>query len=112
LHQVYGLFFGVNFIDSRTTEYLLKNAHAEQAQHPPVDNAEMGFPDTACIALRLSQAEYRPLFEQVWGKGSFDIKFPPEAERICNTPGGAAVFGGSATPIPLTPAHPTPATTL
>lgn len=63
----------------------------------------MGFPDQACIAFRLSQAEYRPLFEQVWGKGSFDIKFPPETERICSTPGGAAIFGGSATPIPLTP---------
>ena len=63
----------------------------------------MGFPDTACVAFRLSQAEYRPLFEQVWGKGSFDIKFPPETERICDTPGGAAVFGGSTTPIPLSP---------
>jgi len=103
-NQVQGLFFGGNFFDSRSTGYLLRNADAEQAQHPPVDNAEMGFPDTACIALRLSQAEYRPLFEQVWGKGSFDIKFPPETERICDTPGGAAVFGGSATPIPLTPA--------
>jgi len=102
-NQVQGLFFGGNFFDSRSTGYLLRNADAEQAQHPPVDTAEMGFSDSACIALRLSQAEYRPLFEQVWGKGSFDIKFPPETERICDTPGGAAVFGGSATPIPLTP---------
>ena len=102
-NQVQGLFFGGNFFDSRSTGYLLRNPDAEQAQHPPVDTAEMGFPDTACIAFRLSQAEYRPLFEQVWGKGSFDIKFPPETERICSTPGGAAIFGGSATPIPLTP---------
>jgi cytochrome c peroxidase len=102
-NQVQGLFFGGNFWDSRATGYLLRNPDAEQAQHPPVDTGEMGFPDTACIAFRLSQAEYRRLFEQVWGKGSFDIKFPPEAERICDTPGGAAIFGGSATPIPLTP---------
>ena len=102
-NQVQGLFFGGNFFDSRSTGYLLRNPDAEQAQHPPVDTGEMGFPDTACIALRLSQAEYRPLFEQVWGKGSFDIKFPPETERICDTPGGAATFAGSATPIPLTP---------
>jgi cytochrome c peroxidase len=102
-NQVQGLFFGGNFFDSRSTGYLLRNPDAEQAQHPPVDTQEMGFPDTACVAFRLSQAEYRPLFEQVWGKGSFDIKFPPETERICDTPRGAAVFGGSATPIPLTP---------
>ena len=102
-NQVQGLFFGGNFFDSRSTGYLLRNPDAEQAQHPPVDTGEMGFPDTACIAFRLSQAEYRPLFEQVWGKGSFDIKFPPETERICDTPGGAATFAGSATPIPLTP---------
>ena len=102
-NQVQGLFFGGNFFDSRATGYLLRNPDAEQAQQPPVDTAEMGFPDIACIAFRLSQAEYRPLFEQVWGKGSFDIKFPLETERICSTPGGAAIFDGSATPIPLTP---------
>ncbi len=80
-NQVQGLFFGGNFWDSRSTGYLLRNPDAEQAEHPPVDTQEMGFPDTACVAFRLSQAEYRPLFEQVWGKGSFDIKFPPETDR-------------------------------
>ena len=69
----------------------------------------MGFPDTACIAFRLSQAVYRPLFELIWGKGSLDIKFPKDTEKICSTPGGAAVFGGSATPIPLSPADRTKA---
>jgi cytochrome c peroxidase len=111
-NQVQGLFFGGNFFDSRSTGYLLRNPDAEQAQHPPVDTQEMAFPDTACVAFRLSQAEYRPLFEQVWGKGSFDIKFPPETERICDTPGGAAVFSGSATPIPLTPEDRTRANTV
>jgi cytochrome c peroxidase len=62
----------------------------------------MGFPDTACIAFRLSQAVYRPLFEEVWGD-SFNIRFPPDTEKICATPGGAAVFGGSATPMSLSP---------
>ena len=46
---------------------------------------------------------YRPLFEEVFGKGSFDINFPPQTEQICHTPGGAAKFAGSATPIPLSP---------
>ena len=45
----------------------------------------------------------RPLFEEVWGEGSFDIQFPHRTENICDTPGGAAVFKGSATPIPLSP---------
>src|SRR5712691_2928679 len=96
-----GLFFGGNFWDSRATGYLLRNPDAHQAQGPPVDTQEMGFPDTACITFRLSQAKYRPLFEEVFGKGSFDINFPPDTERVCHTPGGAAVFGGSTTPVQL-----------
>src|SRR5712664_1583879 len=65
-----GLFFGGNFWDSRATGYILQQPDAEQAQHPPVDTQEMGNPDTACIAFKLSQAEYRPFFEQAWGAGS------------------------------------------
>jgi cytochrome c peroxidase len=95
-------FFGGNFWDSRATGYLLGSPDAEQAQHPPVDTQEHALPDTACIAFRLSTAVYRPLFETVWGTGS-DIAFPPNTEQICDTPGGASIFGGSATPIQLTP---------
>jgi cytochrome c peroxidase len=98
-----GLFFGGNFWDSRSTGYLLQSADAEQAQHPPVDTQEMGLPDIACIAFRLSQALYRPLFEQVWGRGSLDIRFPHDTEKICGTPGGAAVFRGDTTPVKLSP---------
>lgn len=111
-NQVQGLFFGGNFWDSRATGYKLRVPDAEQAQGPPVDTQEMGFPDTACIAFRLSTAEYRPLFEQVWGKGSFDIKFPRETEKICATPGGAAEFKGSNTPIPLSAEDRTRANTV
>jgi cytochrome c peroxidase len=102
-NETQALFFGGNFWDSRATGYLLQNPDAEQAQHPPVDTQEMGLPDTACIAFRLSQAEYRPLFEQLWGRGSFDIKFPSDAEEICCTPGGAARFGTDTTPLRLNP---------
>src|SRR5206468_6797191 len=63
--------------------------------------------DTACIAFRLSQAVYRPLFELIWGAGSLDIKWPHDSEEICSTPGGAAVLGqntgGNPTPIRLSP---------
>jgi cytochrome c peroxidase len=100
-NQVEGLFFGGNFWDSRATGYLLGSPDAEQAQHPPVDTQEHMFPDTACIAFRLKSAVYRPLFELVWGAGSFEIRFPPETERICATPGGAAIFGTDTMPIKL-----------
>ncbi|MBB5341634.1 cytochrome-c peroxidase [Tunturiibacter gelidoferens] len=111
-NQAQGQFFGGNFFDSRATGYLLRIPDAEQAQGPPVDTQEMGLPDTACIAFRLSQAVYRPLFEEVWGKGSFEINFPRETEQICATPGGAAVFGGSTTSIPLSAADRTRANTV
>src|SRR5256885_10157668 len=111
-NQEQGLFFGGNFWDSRATGYLLRNPDAQQAQGPPVDTQEMGFPDTACVAFRLSQAVYRPLFEEVWGKGSFAISFPPNTAEICATPGGAAVFGGSAAPIALSPGDRTRANTV
>jgi cytochrome c peroxidase len=102
-NQVQGLFFGGNFYDSRATGYRLRVADAEQAQGPPVDYSEMGMPDSACIAFRLATAVYRPLFEEVWGEGALDIKFPPDTKEICRTPGGAATFGTSAMPIKLSP---------
>jgi cytochrome c peroxidase len=106
------LFFGGNFWDSRATGYLLRNPDAEQAQSPPVDTQEMGNPDTACIAFKLQQAVYRPLFEELWGKDSLAIKFPPDTEKICATPGGAAVFGGNVEPIKLSPKDRTQANTV
>jgi cytochrome c peroxidase len=98
-----GLFFGGNFWDSRSTGYLLRNPDAEQAQHPPVDTGEMGNPDTACIAYKLSLAVYRPLFEQLYGEDSLVINFPNNTAEICATPGGAAVFGTDTQPVKLLP---------
>src|SRR6266436_620873 len=94
-------FFGGNFWDSRATGYLLRNPDAHQAQGPPVDTQEMGSPDTACIAFKLKQSVYRPLFELVWDTGSLDIHFPGNTEAICATPGGAASFHGDTTPVIL-----------
>src|SRR5260370_13330495 len=82
---------------------MVESGDAAQAQSPLVDLLELGFPDTACIAFRLSEAKYRPLFEQVWGSGSFDIRWPSDTDKICASPGGAKVFGGSTTPIALSP---------
>jgi cytochrome c peroxidase len=100
-NQTQGLFFGGNFWDGRATGYLLGSPDQEQAQHPPVDTQEHALPDTACIAFRLTTAPYRRLFETVWGAGSLDIKFPRNTEEICETPGGAAVFGTNTMPIRL-----------
>jgi cytochrome c peroxidase len=94
-NQGQGLFFGGNFWDSRATGYLLRIPDAEQAQGSPVDTHGMGFPDTACVAFQLSHAVYRPLFEEVWGKGSFDIDFPRETAQICATPGGLRCLAGA-----------------
>jgi len=101
-NQEQGLFFGGNFWDSRATGYLLRSPDAHQAQGPPVDTQEMGNPDTACIAFKLSRARYRPLFEEVWGKGSFAISFPADTASICSKPGGA--FGTNTTPVNLSAA--------
>ena len=102
-NQEQGLFFGGNLWDSRATGYLTRNPTAQQAQQPPVDPKEEGFPDTACVAFRLQQASYRSLFEEIWGEGSLDIDFPAGTEYICNIPGGAAKFGDNTTPIQLSP---------
>ncbi len=96
------LFYGGNFWDSRATGYVLGSPDAEQAQHPPVDTQEHALPDTACIAFRLETAAYKSFFEEFWGD-ELDIKFPHNTEEICETPGGAKVFGSDTMPIKLSP---------
>jgi cytochrome c peroxidase len=77
-------FYGGNFWDLRATGYKLQSPAAEQAQDPPVDPNEMGFPDTACVVHRLSQSEYRPLFEMVWGAQAFRIDWPADIDQVCS----------------------------
>ena len=96
-------FFGGNFWDSRATGYLLGSPDANQAQGPPVDTQEHMLPDTACIAFRLQSAAYKPFFIEVWGDAIDTIKFPQNTEDICETPGGASVFGTDTMPIKLSP---------
>jgi cytochrome c peroxidase len=110
-NQAQNLFFGGNFWDGRATGYKLQSPDSEQAQHPPVDPLEMGNPDTACIAYKISQAPYRPLFELVWG-ADFDIHWPGNTAQICATPNGAARFGGNATPVALSPTDRTKANNI
>jgi cytochrome c peroxidase len=97
------LFFGGNFWDDRATGYMLGSPDQEQAQHPPVDPDEHMLPDTACIAFRLQTAAYKSFFVEFWGDALDSITFPANTAQICATPGGASIFGGSATPIQLSP---------
>src|SRR5580693_6236236 len=82
-----GDFVGGNFWDMRATGYRLQNPSAEQAQGPPTNPVEMGLPDSACVAYRLSNVPYRKLFETVWGADSFTIHWPGDAEKVCATSG-------------------------
>ncbi len=106
---VQGLFFGGNFWDGRATGMKLQSPDAEQAQGPPVDPLEMGNPDIACIAWKLSQASYRSLFELVWG-ADFDINWPSNTAQVCATPQGA--FGANTTPVALSAVDRTKATNV
>jgi cytochrome c peroxidase len=82
-----GDFVGGNFWDMRASGYRLQNPSAEQAEGPPTNPVEMGLPDSACLAYRISKAPYRKLFEKVWGADSFSIRWPRDVETICATPG-------------------------
>ncbi len=79
-------FYGGNFWDQRATAWKLQNPSSQQAQEPPVDALELGFPDSACVVYRLSQAPYLFLFKAVWGIGITAIRFPSNIEEICSTP--------------------------
>ena len=81
-----GDFVGGNFWDMRASGYRLQSPSAEQAQGPPTNPVEMGLPDSACLAYRISQAPYRKLFEEVWGANSFAVEWPGNVESVCATP--------------------------
>jgi cytochrome c peroxidase len=81
-----GDFVGGNFWDMRASGYRLQDPSAEQAQGPPTNPVEMGLPDSACVAYRLSHAPYRKLFEAVWGEDLFIIQWPANVEKVCATP--------------------------
>ena len=79
-------FYGGNFWDMSATGTKLQNPSAEQAQNPPVDPQEMGFPDSACVVHRISQARYKPLFEAVWTTDPSSIDWPSNIDSVCDQP--------------------------
>jgi cytochrome c peroxidase len=80
-------FVGGNFWDDRATGLVTGNPAADQALGPPLNPLEMANPDAACVVYHLSQAQYRPLFEKVWGAQSFAISWPPDTAALCAQPG-------------------------
>jgi|SRR6266545_1212393 len=82
-----GDFVGGQFWDMRATGLRLDSALAEQAQGPPLDPAEMGLIDPACMVYRLSQRPYRSLAERLWGAQAFAVRWPANTEQVCARPG-------------------------
>jgi cytochrome c peroxidase len=93
---------GGNFWDMRATGRRLGNPSAEQAEGPPLNPVEMGFPDPACMVYRASQQPYRALFESVWGNQAFAVDWPAGIEEVCNRPGPPEP--GNPLPVRLTAA--------
>ena len=92
-----GDFVGGNFWDMRATGIRLGNPAAEQAQAPPLNPVEMGMSDAACVVYRVSTRPYRALFETVWGKQSFAVRWPAEVTSVCD----ASAPASTADPAPV-----------
>ena len=63
---------GGMFWDGRATGKKLKDPLAEQAQGPFLNPLEQNIPDAGNLCMKVKDATYASLFEQVWGKGSLD----------------------------------------
>jgi cytochrome c peroxidase len=86
LDQGSNIFYGGNFWDQHASGWKLQNPASQQAEEPPLDALEMGFPDSACAVRRLSQAQYVFLFKAVWGTMIDAIQWPSTTDQICSTP--------------------------
>lgn len=83
------LFIGGNFWDGRATGEKLGNPAADQAQGPFLNPMEQALPDSACVVYRVCNATTYPVsFEEVWGNDAWDISWPVNVERVCETEGG------------------------
>ncbi len=81
-----GDFVGGNFWDLRATGLRLRNPAASQSQGSPLNPTEMANMEPACVVRRISQAQYRPLFEQILGPRSFAIHWPSNVDALCSRP--------------------------
>ena len=67
-----GVWFGGMFWDGRATGAHLVDPLAEQAQGPFLNPLEQAIANPQVLCVRVKQADYAGLFEEVWGAGSLD----------------------------------------
>jgi hypothetical protein len=68
--EVDGGWFGGMFWDGRATGAHLGDPLAEQAQGPFLNPLEQAIPNVQVLCVKVKQADYASLFEEVWGEGS------------------------------------------
>jgi cytochrome c peroxidase len=71
-NEAEGGWFGGMFWDGRATGNLLGDPLAEQAQGPYLNPLEQAMPNAQVLCVKVKQAAYAGLFEQVWGAGSLN----------------------------------------
>lgn len=67
-----GGWFGGMFWDGRAAGWTLGDPLAEQAQGPYLNPLEQAIPTAQVLCVKVKQAAYAGLFEQVWGAGSLN----------------------------------------
>lgn len=67
-----GGWFGGMFWDGRATGWTLGDPLAEQAQGPYLNPLEQALPNAQVLCVRVKNAAYAGLFEEVWGAGSLN----------------------------------------
>jgi cytochrome c peroxidase len=70
--ELKGGWFGGMFWDGRATGAQLGDPLAEQAQGPFLNPLEQALANAQVLCVRVKQADYAGLFEQVWGAGSLN----------------------------------------
>ena len=92
---------GGNFWDLRATGQRLGNPAAEQAQGPPLNPLEMGWPDSACLVYKLSQSSYAAFFEKSGAQPFFrDHVAVKCAAGLMDARSGACKKQSGSTPAP------------
>ncbi len=67
-----GTFVGGMFWNGRAAGFELGDPLAEQAMGPFLNPLEMNNPDKKTVVLKVQEADYADLFEEVWGPGSLN----------------------------------------
>ena len=64
--------FGGMFWDGRANGWTLHDPLAEQAQGPFLNRLEQAIPDARVLCVKVKQADYADLFEEIWGVDSLN----------------------------------------